>query len=116
MSTDSHPVIMTARTCLSMATLYGVAANTITTYHDAGFDHRMGVVGVVGFIIAEGAYHIIELRKHIGIRHEERTWTNPDCVLHFHKGVAGTLFFGMLFGSARTNQALQFLCRLISKA
>lgn len=116
MSTDSHLGTMTARTCLSMAVLYGVVANTITTYHDAGFDYRMGAVGVVGFIVTEGAYHVIELRKHLGIRHEGRTWTNPDCVLHFHKGVAGTLFFGILFGSTRTNQALQLLWRLTSKA
>lgn len=116
MSTDSHLDTMTARTCLSMAVLYGVVANTITTYHDAGFDCRMGAVGVVGFIVTEGAYHVIELRKHLGIRHEGRTWTNPDCVLHFHKGVAGTLFFGILFGSTRTNQALQLLWRLTSKA
>ncbi|THZ30967.1 hypothetical protein D6C91_00959 [Aureobasidium pullulans] len=78
MSTDSHLDTMTARTCLSMAILYGVAANTITTYHDAGFDYRMGAAGVVGFIVTEGAYHIIELRKHLGIRLEGRTWTNPD--------------------------------------
>jgi hypothetical protein len=93
------------KTLTSMALIYTLTASVkhnlfSTTKRSSDFNHTMGVIGIMGYTLIDGASQIQGVLTHCNALRDGRTWcTDPDFVYHSIKAVSGTALFYILFGA-----------------
>jgi len=104
------------RTYIIIGVVYLLIAGASTVNRDVDFDYCMSVLGVLAYVFVEGAYHMREVARIFQLRPERRRWSHPDFVYHFIKAMAGSYFFGAMFGLTELMSAVQILGRLLALA